>query len=99
MRILERKWKLMQRDPLCIEFDEVLCASLKNSKDEGLRNKKNKLEKNVEDKWKVNIYRLEPQFKLAQMFEQNPENPILCNLNGSLDFFSGELNRMDRIDQ
>ena len=81
MDIRERKWKLMQRDPLCIEFDKVLCASLNDSENQKLQDQRDEFARKIKEKWNVGIYTPEVQIKIGQMFERDPENPLLKNLN------------------
>jgi hypothetical protein len=80
VNILGKKWKLMQRDLLCIEFDKILYESLNSWQDEKLQESREKLQREIRDKWHVGIYVPEANVKLGQMFEKNPRNPILKGL-------------------
>ena len=77
MDIRCKKWELIKRDPLCKEFDKFLYESLNNWKDKNLQKTRKKLERQINNKWHVNVYVPEVNVKLGQMFEKNPRNPIL----------------------
>jgi len=80
MTIQDRKWELMKRDSLCREYDESLCASLNDWTNPELNDSRMRLEKEVKDKWCVNIYIKENFVKIGQLFKQDPKNPVLKNL-------------------
>lgn len=80
MNILEKKWKLMQRDPLCRKFDEILCESFNKWKDNKLQESREKKHQEIKDKWHVSIYVPETNVRLGQMFERDPGNSILKGL-------------------
>ena len=77
MNILEKKWKLMQRDPLCLKFDKILHESFNKWKDEKLQDSRIKLHQEIKNKWHVSVYVPETNVRLGQMFERDPGNPIL----------------------
>jgi hypothetical protein len=67
----------MQRDPLCIEFDEVLSKLLRGNTNQTLRDKRDELEQKVREKWQVHIDVLESQTAIGRKLETDPKNPAL----------------------
>ena len=80
MDFREKKWQLMQRDPLCVAFDKILHNSLNDPNNDHLRNLREKLEKQLEKKWCVNVYIPEARLAFGQAFEMEPDNPRLKDL-------------------